>query len=90
MASRVTTQLYALADSTAKILRHHLSQGTFPAEENPSYRKDRINDRWPGAGQEGRRNMQACVEAMERLTNTLEQMAHDSLSDIAKALRRGF
>ncbi len=34
--------------------------------------------------------MQACVEAMERLTNTLEQMAHDSLSDIAKALRRGF
>lgn len=86
MPQGLTTQLYALADSTAKILRHHLSQGTFPAEENPSYRKDRINDRWPGTGQEGRRNMQACVDAMERLTKTLEQMAHDSLSDIAKAI----
>jgi hypothetical protein len=62
----LATQLVVLADSTAKILRQHLAVGTCPAEENPSYPADRINDRWPRVGAAG-------VSDMKRLAEELEQ-----------------
>ena len=55
----LTTQLTVLADSTAKILRQHLAVGTCPAEVNPSYPPDRINDRWPRAGAAGVSDMRS-------------------------------
>ena len=82
----LTMQLYALAHSTAEILRGHITVGTFPTELNPSYAKDKINDRWPGIGQEGRGNMQVCIEAMEALMTTIEKMARGSMSEIASAI----
>lgn len=86
MSQGLTMQLYMLAHTTGEILQGHLLAGTFPAEENPSYKKDRINDRWPGTGQDGRRNMEDCVKAMKHLTQTLEKMADASLNDIARAI----
>lgn len=82
----LAAQLFALAVNTASTLRMHLANGTRPDELNPSYRPDRINDRWPAEGAHGQREMQACAEALEYLANRLNHMASASLSDIAKAV----
>ena len=82
----LTTQLTVLADSTAKILRQHLALGTCPAEENPSYPPDRINDRWPRAGAAGVSDMKRLAEHLELLADRLNRMAAASLSEISKAI----
>lgn len=82
----LTAQLYVLADSTAKIMREHLADGTRPQEENPSYPPDRINDRWPRPGNAGLADMKELAEAMEYLAARLALMATASLTDIANAI----
>ena len=82
----LTTQLTVLADSTAKILRQHLAVGTCPAEVNPSYPPDRINDRWPRAGAAGVSDMKRLAEQLEHLADRLSRMATASLSEISKAI----
>jgi hypothetical protein len=82
----LTTQLAVLAGSTAKILRQHLAAGTCPAEENPSYPPDRINDRWPRAGAVGVSDMKRLAEHLELLADRLNRMATASLSEISKAI----
>lgn len=82
----VSAQLFALADSTAKIMRAHIESGTRPQEENPSYPADRINDRWPRAGRDGIADMRTLAEQLEYLAERLEAMAVAPLADIAKAI----
>lgn len=82
----LTAQLFLLADSTAKILRHHIATDTRPRELNPSYPPDRINDRWPAEGVAGVKDMKMLAEQLEYLTVHLEQMAMAPLEDIAKAI----
>lgn len=82
----LSVQLYALADSTAAILRRHLAEGTRPQEENPSYRPDRINDRWPRAGAQGLSDMRTLSEQLEHLADRLNHMASASLFEIAKTI----
>lgn len=82
----LTTQLYALADSTAKIMRKHIASGTRPHELNPSYHPDLINDRWPTAGAAGVKDMKVFAEQLEYLTACLEQMATARLDDMAKVI----
>lgn len=82
----LTAQLYVLADSTAKILRQHLADGSRPQEENPSYPPDRINDRWPRPGAVGLADMRGLAEALEHLAGRLAFMATASLTDIANAI----
>jgi hypothetical protein len=82
----LSAQLFVLADSTAKILRQHLVDGTRPQEENPSYRPDRINDRWPRAGAPGISDMRALAEGLEYLADRLNHMAAASLTGISKAI----
>ena len=82
----VTAQLFILADSTARILRDHLASGTRPEELNPSYPKDRINDRWPGEGAQGHRDMQGLAESLEYLAERLNEMATATLADISKTI----
>jgi hypothetical protein len=82
----LTTQLTVLADSTAKILRQHLAAGTCPAEVNPSYPPDCINDRWPRAGAAGVSDMKHLAEELEHLADRLNRMATASLSEISKAI----
>lgn len=81
----LSVQLYALAESTAKILRHHLADGTRPQEENPSYRPDLINDRWPRADALVR-DMKGLAEQLEYLADRLSHMATASLAEIAKTI----
>lgn len=82
----LTAQLYALADSTAKIMRQHLADDTRPREENPSYPPDRINDRWPRLDASGLADMKALAETLEHLAARLEFMARASLTDIANTI----
>lgn len=82
----LSAQLFALADSTAKIMRAHIAAGTRPAEENPSYRADKINDRWPRNGADGIDDMRVLAENLDYLCEKLEAMAHAPLADIAKAI----
>jgi hypothetical protein len=82
----LTAQLFALADSTAQIMRAHIAAGTWPTEENPSYPADRINDRWPRTGAEEVADMRVLAEQLEYLTEKLETMATASLADIANAI----
>lgn len=82
----LTTQLAVLADSTANILQQHLAAGTCPAEVNPSYPPDRINDRWPRAGAAGVNDMKHLAEELEHLAGQLNRMATASLSEISKAI----
>lgn len=82
----LSVQLYALADSTAQILRRHLAEGTRPQEENPSYRPDLINDRWPRPDAHGHRDMKALAEHLEYLADRLNYMATASLSEIAETI----
>lgn len=86
IAHGLTGQLFVLADSTAKIMREHLANGTRPQEENPSYPQDRINDRWPRAGSAGPADMKGFAEALERLADRLAFMASASLADISKTI----
>jgi len=81
----LSVQLYALAESTAKILRQHLADGTRPKEENPSYRPDLINDRWPRADALVR-DMKGLAEQLEYLADRLSHMATASLAEIAKTI----
>lgn len=82
----LSVQLYALADSTAQILRQHLADGTRPQEENPSYRPDLINDRWPRADALGASDMKGLAEHLEYLADRLNHMAAASLAEIAKTI----
>lgn len=82
----LSMQLFVLADSTAKIMRAHLENGTRPLEENPSYPADRINDRWPRGGRDGLADMRTLAEQLEHLTTELEKMAIAPLAEIAKAI----
>lgn len=82
----LSAQLFVLADSTAKIMRQHIAAGTRPAEENPSYRADKINDRWPRSGADGIKDMRVLAENLEYLCEKLEAMANAPLADIAKAI----
>lgn len=82
----LTAQLYVLTDSTAKILRLHMADGTRPEEENPSYPPDRINDRWPRPDAEGAGDMKGLAEALEHLADRLNYMASASLSEISKTI----
>lgn len=86
----LTAQLYVLADSTAKIMRRHLTDGTRPQEVNPSYSPDVINDRWPRAGTAGTADMKELAEALEHLAERLALMATASLSDIARTIDQLF
>lgn len=82
----LTAQLFHLADTTAKIMRHHIAAGTWPREVNPSYMPDRINDRWPAAEASGVKDMKLLAEQLEFLTDSLEQMAMAPLDDIARMI----
>ena len=82
----LAAQLYVLAHTTARIMRQHLAASTVPAEFNPFYRADLINDRWPGEGHIGQRNMEACAAALEMLCERLNEMCSASLSDIAEGI----
>ncbi|MGE3371504.1 MAG: nucleotidyltransferase [Rhizobiaceae bacterium] len=82
----LTAQLFALADSTAKIMRGHVAAGTRPRELNPSYHPDRINDRWPADGAAGVKDMKMFAEHLEYLCARLEQMAIAPLDDMAKTI----
>jgi hypothetical protein len=82
----LSAQLFALADTTAQIMRGHIAAGTRPTEQNPSYPADRINDRWPRSGVDGIEDMRVLAEKLEYLTAKLEMMATASLADIAKAI----
>ncbi|MGJ0531832.1 nucleotidyltransferase domain-containing protein [Methylocystis sp.] len=82
----LTVQLYVLAESTAKILRQHLANGTRPEENNPSYPPDRINDRWPRPNAAGLADTKELAEALEHLGARLEFMEKASLTDIANTI----
>ena len=82
----LAVQLFALADSTAQIMRAHITAGTRPTEENPSYPADLINDRWPRAGQEGVADMRTLAEELEYLTGKVEFMVRAPLAEIAEAI----
>lgn len=82
----LTVQLFMLADSTIRVLKDHIKQGTRPNEKNPSYPADRINDRWPRLGQAGILDMQTLSDQLEYLCRRLEKMRTMSLSDMAKAV----
>lgn len=82
----LSAQLYQLASSTAKIMRHHIERGTRPQETNPSYRQDIINDRWPRAGAAGVADMKGLAEALEHLAARVAAMNQASLAEIAKEI----
>lgn len=82
----LSAQLFALAHSTAKIMRAHISAATRPEEQNPFYPADRINDRWPRAGRDGISDMRTLAEQLEYLAERIEAMAIAPLADIAKAI----
>ena len=86
IAEGLSAQLYALADSTARILRQHLAEGMRPDEKNPSYAEDRINDRWPEAGPQGVRDMEVFAQALEHFADRLNDMATTTLAEIAKGI----
>lgn len=86
MPGGLAQQLYALADSTAKIMRNHLAIGTRPQETNPSYPADHINDRWPSSTIDGMSDMRVFADQLEYLTAHLNKIAYASLPDIAKAI----
>lgn len=86
----LSVQLYALADSTAKILHQHIADGTRPQEENPSFPPDRINDRWPRAGAQGIGDMKGLAEELEHLADRLNHMATASLTEISKTIDEMF
>jgi hypothetical protein len=82
----LSTQLYNLALSMAETLRAHIAKGTRPEEYNPSFPKDRINDRWPRQGVDGVEDMNELAGALERLANRLQEMAAASLSEISDGI----
>lgn len=82
----LTSQLYGLAKSIGEEMGRHIAAGTRPAEENPSYTKDKINDRWPREGHDGLVDMKALQSSVDALTARLEQIAHAPMADIAKAI----
>lgn len=82
----LTAQLHGLASSISVEMGKHIAAGTRPTEDNPSYPKDRINDRWPREGTNGAIDMKALQKSLDRLTKRLEVMATASLSDIAKGI----
>jgi hypothetical protein len=80
----LTAQLYGLARSIATEMRTHIAAGTRPSESNPTYPKDKINDRWPREGAEGVTDMKALATSLDKLTRRLEQMRTAPLQDITK------
>lgn len=68
-------QLFALANYIAGSLRAHLANDERPAEVNPSYPPDEINDRWPREPKSQRiEDMQALVKAMAHLGASIREM----------------
>ncbi|HEX5959407.1 MAG TPA: nucleotidyltransferase [Hyphomicrobiaceae bacterium] len=90
VAEGLTGQLVVFAESTAAIMRQHLAAGTRPAEENPSYPPDKINDRWPAQGMDGRRDMQLFAEALEHLAQKLRRLARAPLTEIVAGMSELF
>jgi len=82
----LTAQLHGLSSSISAEMGKHIAAGTRPAEDNPSYPKDRINDRWPREGKGGIADMKAFQESLDRLTKRLEKMATAPIADIAKGI----
>jgi hypothetical protein len=67
-------------------MRHHIDGGTRPQETNPSYRLDRINDRWPRKGAQGTADMKGLADSLDHLAKHLQAMAGAELEDISKAI----
>lgn len=80
----LTAQLYHLASTLARTMEAHIAAGTRPKEQNPSYRLDKINDRWPRDGAEGVKDMRVFAKALNKLTSVLEEMSQASLKRIAE------
>jgi len=82
----LSIQLFKLADTTAKIMRDHVANGTRPQEVNPAYPADRINDRWPRDGLDGIADMLMLAEQLENLRQRLQEMAIAPLKDIGNTV----
>jgi hypothetical protein len=83
-------QLFTLAAGICDNVRAHLANGTVPNEENPSYRLDRINDRWPRPMPEGRKDMECLADHLDALKVALNKMLHATQDDILKEIDRLF
>ncbi|MEZ5896973.1 MAG: nucleotidyltransferase [Parvularculaceae bacterium] len=81
-----SAQLYSLAKYIAREMRQHVKNGTRPEEENPSYRPDKITDRWPRIGADGVRDMEKLADKLEYLAGRLNEMAGASLAEIAEGI----
>jgi hypothetical protein len=90
IAEGLTAQLVVFAETTAEIMRQHLAAGTRPAEENPSYPLDKINDRWPAQGDDGCRDMQTFAEALDYLARKLRRLARAPLAEIVAGMSELF
>ena len=90
VAEGLTAQLVALAETTAAIMREHMAAGTRPREVNPSYPDDKINDRWPAEGAEGRRDMETFADALDHLGRRLGELAYAPLNEIVAGMSELF
>jgi hypothetical protein len=90
IAEGLTAQLVVLAESTAAIMREHGAAGTRPREENPSYPPDKINDRWPAQGADGRRDMETFAQALQYLGQRLRRLARAPLGEIVAGVSEFF
>jgi hypothetical protein len=79
-------QLFSLADGICANLRTHLANGTVPNELNPSYRLDRINDRWPRPLASGRTDMECLADHLDALKGALNKMLFATQQDILKEI----
>lgn len=80
----LAAQLYHLASTLAETMEAHIKNNTRPREENPSYRLDKINDRWPRDGAAGIEDMRVFAKALNKLTAQLEKMSQAALKEIAE------
>ncbi len=80
----LTSQLFTLSSALSSNLRQHLAQETVPREENPSYRRDKINDRWPRPWPEARIDMNALADYLDELTKALQEMVRATQAVILK------
>ena len=76
------SQLIAQAQFVAAEMDHHVSRNQFPDERNPSYKPDRLNDRWP----KNQNDMIVLKKDMIYLITELERAKRGDFSDIAKII----
>lgn len=87
----LTVQLFMLAKSLGDEMRSHAQHQTRPNELNPSYRPDRINDRWPRAAwPEAKQDMEVLAGHLDLLTEALNRMARQSQDEIMEEIDRLF